>query len=170
MNGDFVQKNYQKAAECYENSYKIEEGNDSCYQLGVLYEKGGEGLEINIEKSAHFYYLSSQKKHLKSQEKFLEIIKNFPIEWKRQNFFFFYFILFFFYIFYFLFFNSEYHKFWPMKSDVNGRIIIVFLISKNRNDSKIKYTKFLVKGIANKVVKYLCIYEKLENEENEENK
>jgi hypothetical protein len=100
-----------------------------------------------MQKSAHFYYLSSQKNHLKSSEKFIYLLKNFPVEWK-ENF----------------------HSSWPGSIGLNSRIILLFLISKNRNQSKFVYVKFLVKGIALKIVKYLCMYEKLKEEiEKEEN-
>jgi len=51
------------------------------------------------------------------------------------------------------------HKFWPTKNNIENKIIVLLLISKKRNTSKINM-KWMVKGITMIIIEYVVTLQK----------
>jgi len=52
--------------------------------------------------------------------------------------------------------REEFHVYWNASIDLNQRIFILLMISKNRRHSKYNDSSFLVKGLIIKIIKQLC--------------
>jgi TPR repeat protein len=141
------------------------------YRLGLIYEKGCENLKIDFPKAIGYYHLASKDKphpksfkrlssiHIKigdfengakflfqycslksSFKKLIELLDLYPISWKK-----------------------EYHPYWYAETDLNQNfLLVILLISKFRNESSSSFVKsVLVKGIANKIIQYLCHFKQI---------
>eukprot|EP01091_Cochliopodium_minus_P016109 TRINITY_DN5930_c0_g1_i2.p2 TRINITY_DN5930_c0_g1~~TRINITY_DN5930_c0_g1_i2.p2 ORF type:complete len:161 (+),score=43.20 TRINITY_DN5930_c0_g1_i2:554-1036(+) len=119
--GTFYEKegNFIKAADYYEKSslkFKFE----SLTRAANLFEIGGNGLVVDLDKAARYYFLSN-KPECKldnrfnpliagiNMDKFKKILQTKKILYQR-----------------------EYHLLWPNKDFLNTQILSLFLISKHR--------------------------------------
>ena len=142
---------YQEAAQLGETSAKYNLGRMYCWNLKYRdYEKAGECFFQSI---GNFY----------AEEDLWQLIYQQKIEWR-----------------------PHYHKFWQflpssnlgslenykktekMKQDL--RILTVLLVSKHRESSKKPFVSFFVRGIAFKVIKYICCFTQTTRKQDFENR
>ena len=132
-----LEKNVLKTIELYERAVELEDFNCT-FNLAILYQKGEENknvkIEIDLDKSAHYYFKSDQLGDENGKEQLIWIIQNNKINWKE-----------------------EYHVFWKGESDLNRQILMILFVCKFRKNSNDKLiSSILVKGISVKIIKFLC--------------
>ena len=134
--GNDVEKNFSKALELYEKSHLL--GNIyATNNLALLYELG-DGVEKDFDKAAFYYHKSYllSKESPSPNHKLSTILKSKKVNWCK-----------------------EYHQFWDAAPLLNSQIVLLFLVSKFRNESSLPYVLSMVKGITLKIVKYLCHFQ-----------
>ena len=132
-----VEKNIEKAIELYEKAVNFNIFK-AMNNLALIYENAVENVKIDLDKAAHLYFKSFKMDGKQNDifQKFKNLVDSKKIEWKM-----------------------EYHIYWIDKDNqlLKKQILIVLLISKMRNLSKKDFVpNMIVKGIAIKVIKYLC--------------
>lgn len=133
LQGTLVEKNIEKAIQLFEKS------SDSGYReatknLALIFEN----FEVNLDKAAFYFYKlfhseSDLEKKETFREKLFEIISFQKTTWKK-----------------------EYHCLWRASDCLDDQIFALLLVSKFRQDSSLKHTGYLVKGVMMNIIKFLC--------------
>ena len=140
-----VPKDIVKAVSLYTKAAALGH-SDSIKSLANIYLKGKDSVEKDIDLSAFYFFLLFENNE---DESSLKCFKNIAHSQKIQWF-------------------QKYHVYWNSPSDLDKQIEIILLISKFKKQSNNQLIpKLFVKGIAMKIVEYLCHLRQILNEENE---
>lgn len=129
----------QKAVSLYESA--VQRNNElSYFNLARLYSQG-KGVKADYERAALYFLHSSKLEKAQLQLKIL--LKDRNIDWR-----------------------IEFHSYWPKlekkgnKNDflrMSDQIKAVLFVSKYRNTSTLSYTKYIVKGVAINIIRFLSV-------------
>ena len=145
-------KDVFKAIELYERAIKLGELK-ALYNLAIIYEKGDVDCKIEpdfIKCCSLLYQRFSSDDDKASKRRFLYLIEK-----EQKN----------------LVWRTDYHIYWKKDINLNKKINLILLISKNRNvlskdNSLIKHV--FVKGISFEIIKYLCHFSPCETMKEDE--
>jgi tetratricopeptide (TPR) repeat protein len=140
-------EDYEKSIEILNRGVELNHPN-AMKRLGEIYLNGKKNIEKNIDKSAFYFFKAFETtSNSFDSDKFRYILRGKQVEWREQ-----------------------YHNHWNAPKDLNLQIILLLLISKKRKSSKnLLIPNLFVKGIAMKVIKFLCHFMQIDFEKVDQN-
>lgn len=145
--GDGFEKNLNTAMELFKKA--VEKKNHfAMANLGLMFEKGE---KPDFDLAAHYYLMSMDNGNKNVKTRLVDLINYKTISWL-----------------------PSYHIHWsscnimekknalarlfskPKQFTLNDQILIILLVSKNRNSSRYDSVCFLVRGIALHIIKFVC--------------